>query len=197
MVSSFPQRHDGIRRVILMKLIPTSAVFSDKGPDSSVSSDGVFADDDYGVYAVADGQGYIEGMRPPAEIFVEVVKAHVALLARAFADVEPTDPDPYRVRKAVVVLFSKVSAAIRREYGLVSPLRLQDGDCLALMTDGIHGVVEDAEVMDCHAGVYSTEQLAKAFAGLAARRTKEDRSCVVIDVEDEDARLEEEDEDAE
>lgn len=257
-----------------MNFTTQSAAVCHKGSQSTGLGDAVYADDGWGVFAVADSQGTVEGLRTPAEIFVQVLQANASVLSLAFKDVTPTSPDPAKVRRILVAIYSRASQAIRREFRLqpgedgpmasattvvlgqghavvahlgltralivrydkvtpltrlhavdvqgslgvdqavsdapthhvlaqgmgqpdpiridVSPLRLLDGDCFVLMTDGIHAHLEHAELLDCHAGVATTDQLAEAFAGLSARRSDDDRSCVVVDVEDEDA-IEEDD----
>ena len=253
-----------------------SATSTHVGAANPTATDATFVDDICGVYVVADSQVCAEGMRPPGVIFTDTVKTNAVVLARMLADVEPTDPDPGALRRAVVMLFSRAAKVMRHEYGLPegedgpmtsatllvvgkghaviahvgmtrailvrwdkitrlsrmhsiaarmitngdevpddSPLhqaldqgvgqpsqlrvevaccKVNDGDCFVLTTDGVHSHIEDTELLECHAGIESTDQLAEAIAGLAARRTEDDRSVIVIDIEDEDAEEEEDEE---
>jgi serine/threonine protein phosphatase PrpC len=246
-----------------------SATANHTGTATVTPSDSLFVDDICGVYAIADSQVCAEGMRPPGVIFIETVEKNAVVLARMLTDVEPTDPDPGAVRRAVVMLFSRAAKVMRHEYGLPegedgpmasatllvvgkghaviahvgmtravlvrwdkitrlsrmhsvaarmirdgedvpgdSPLhkapaqgvgqpvqlrvevaccKVADGDCFVLSTDGVHDFIEDSELLECHAGIEETHQLAEAITALTARRTEDDRTSIVIDIEDEDA----------
>ena len=252
-----------------MSYVSHSATANHLGKANVTASDVVFVDDICGVYVIADSQVCAEGMRPPGVIFAETVEKNAVVLARMLADVEPTDPDPGPLRRAVVMLFSRAAKVMRHEYGLPegedgpmtsatllvvgkghaviahvgmtrailvrwdkitrlsrihsiaanmikdgedvpddSPLhqalaqgvgqpsqlrvevaccKVADGDCFVLSSDGVHSFIEDSELLECHGGIESTDQLAEAIAGLAARRTDDDRSVIVVDIEDEDA----------
>ena len=262
-----------------MTYISNSAVSTHIGPSRSIATDATFVDDICGVYVVADSQVVAEGMRPPGVIITETVKHNAVVLARMLTDVEPTDPDPGTLRRAVVMLFSRAAKVMRSEYGLAegedgpmasatllvvgkghaviahvgmtravlvrydrlvrlsrshsvaarliaegddipedSPLhktlgqgvgqpkqlrvevaccKVMDGDCFILSTDGVHESIEDSELLQCHSGVETTAQLADAIAGLAARRTADDRTVIVVDIEDDEVEDEEDDSDGE